>query len=579
MALALRVPARSALSGNRSGPSPDGAAPVAGAAPLPDPVPFSSLVRGIRWATLVIGLAVVAARGGASADVVAWGGALLAFAVVAQVAAASPRGGLHAAARTPLHVILEAALAVSAVASTGYWGSPFVFSLVTPVVVAGFDRGIGPAARVAAGISVLVAVPGHLTVAGLSYESLQVSGQWVSELLLVALLAGYSRRLFGEAQERHSLALDRLAQLTEANELLVSLHRVAQSLPASLNLDQVIASTVSRVRSLVDCDVVAVLLRDDGTGRWVVGAAEGAVLPDWVGDDDLPSALQAAAASSVASLVVSLSAGEGIGDESTSRSGVYASLRARGAVVGLVAVEHRQAGHYGRRELRLLDGLVESAALAVDNARWFGRLRTMGADEERVRIAREMHDSVGQSLAYLAFELDRIAARAREEPLRNELDRARADVRAVLGEVRDTLSDLRTDVSDERSLVETLESFLERVQARAEFEVTFHREHAKGRLPLVQERELWRIAQEAITNAERHARARHLRVHWRSDGRTGVLTVADDGQGFDADVAGRVDSYGITGMRERADAIGARLSIESEPSVGTLVECRLEPAP
>jgi len=537
--------------------------------------PFSSLVRSIRWATLVVGLAVVAARGPRSGDVLAWGAVLLGFAAVAHVRASSPAVDRQVATDTVLHLVLEAGLVVSAVVSTGYWASPFVFSLVTPVVMAGFGRGFGTAVRVAGATSALVAVPGHLAVAGLSYESLQVSGQWVTELLLVALLAGYSRRLFGEVEERHSLALDRMAQLTEANELLVSLHRVAQGLPASLNLDQVIAAAMARMRGLVDCDVAAVLVRDD-TGRWAVAACEGALLPDAASDDGLPPALRAAASGTVASLVVSLGAGEGIGTELTSGSGVYAPLRARDVLVGLVAVEHHQPGRYGRRELRLLDGFVEPAALAIDNARWFRRLRTMGADEERNRIAREMHDRVGQSLAYLGFELDRVAVLAGDEPLRTQLDSVRAEVRVVLGEVRDALCDLRTDVSDEHSLVETLGSFLERVGARADFEVAFHHDDSGPRLPPVQERELWRIAQEAIANVERHARAANLRVHWRRDGRDAVLAVADDGQGFDRNRDGRADSYGITGMRERANAIGARLSIESEPFVGTLVECRLE---
>jgi signal transduction histidine kinase len=145
----------------------------------------------------------------------------------------------------------------------------------------------------------------------------------------------------------------------------------------------------------------------------------------------------------------------------------------------------------------------------------------------------------------------------------------------VLGEVRDTLSDLRAEVSDQRGLAETLEAHLERVATRSDVEVDF-RNQSTARLPLVQERELWRIAQEAITNVERHARASHLRVRWTCDGRAARLTVADDGRGFGIDAPRRPDSFGITGMQERADAIGARLEIESEPYVGTLLECHLE---
>jgi signal transduction histidine kinase len=156
-----------------------------------------------------------------------------------------------------------------------------------------------------------------------------------------------------------------------------------------------------------------------------------------------------------------------------------------------------------------------------------------------------------------------------------ELDALRMEVREALVEVRETLGDLRTDVSEQRSLVDTLGVFLERVEARTGLEVNFtHRNGA--RLPVVQERELWRIAQEAIANVERHAHARHLSVRWEYDGAVALLAVADDGDGFQVGHAGRTDSYGITGMRERADAIGALLEIDSVVGGGTVVRCRLE---
>jgi signal transduction histidine kinase len=131
-------------------------------------------------------------------------------------------------------------------------------------------------------------------------------------------------------------------------------------------------------------------------------------------------------------------------------------------------------------------------------------------------------------------------------------------------------------VTDSQGLVETLEQFLDRVRGRADFEVTFT-STSTDRLPLVQERELWRLAHEAVSNAEHHARPRHVRVRWECDGRSGRLTVADDGRGFKPGEAAAAGSFGIQGMRERANAIGASLEIDSEPFVGTVVECRLEP--
>ena len=89
---------------------------------------------------------------------------------------------------------------------------------------------------------------------------------------------------------------------------------------------------------------------------------------------------------------------------------------------------------------------------------------------------------------------------------------------------------------------------------------------------------MWRIAQEAVANVERHAKATQLGILWHCDERGATLEVVDDGRGIPAGTAGRIDSYGILGMRERADAIGATLEIVPGPTKGTIVRCRLEPA-
>ena len=539
------------------------AAPPAAAPPAPG----APLISGVRWGTISVGLVLVAVGEPVDAVKVAWAGVLLAHAAWRSI------GARAAAPSSSSAVLVELALVVLATATTGAWDSPFVFCLMTALISGGYERGFAYAVRATVVTVVAVGVPAVSV--GPVVEALEATGQWSIQLLLVALLAGYARRMSGEAEERHSLALDRMSQLTEANDLLVSLHRLAQSLPASLNLDEVLASTVSRLHDIVDCDVAAVLLRDDAASRWTVAVGEGTRVSGSLADDDdeLPAALQGVTQSSVTSLAVVLGPGEGIGVDLLSRSGLYAPLRARGGLVGLVALEHHEPGRYGRRELQLLDGFVEHAALAIDNARWFTRLRAMGADEERVRIARDMHDRVGQSLASMAFKLDRLTSRARGHALEPELDQLRAEVRGVLGDVRAALSDLRTDVSDQQGLVETLEAFLDRVGARAGLRVSFSHE-AGGRLPLLQERELWRIAHEAVTNVEHHARAKSLAVSWKYDGREATLEVTDDGKGFSVGRDGRDDSFGITGMRERADAIGATLEIFSGPG-GTTVRCRL----
>jgi hypothetical protein len=210
---------------------------------------------------------------------------------------------------------------------------------------------------------------------------------------------------------------------------------------------------------------------------------------------------------------------EGGGVAPDMRSGLYGALPAREATVGLIILEHRTPTDFALRDLELLSGFVEPAALAIDNARWFARLRTVGADEERTRIARDLHDRIGQSLAYLAFELDRIV---------------KADARGRAGRPRSSSTCARTCAASSgrcatRSTTcaptsPTLETSRhprgvprpghprpQRARDPVDLDET-------ARLPLLQERELWRIAQEAITNVERHATATSVDVTWHCDG-------------------------------------------------------------
>ncbi len=540
----------------------------------------SSLLSGVRWGSLAVGLILAVLPNGPGRVSLVWGVIFFGYAGwrsfrrshADQHRAIEPEGATHGPVSWSL-LLSELALVAGGVATTGSWDSPFVLCLVTPLIGIGFHGGFGAAIRAASATVVVVAIPA--VASGPPLTAIKATAQWAVEFGLLAVMAGYARRVFGEAEERHSRTLDRMDRMAEANDLLVSLHQLAQSLPASLNLEEVVASTATRLKSLVDCDVVVILLRDDATSRWKTVVGEGSRLAPSLSDEELPGLLRDATQSSVASLVLVLGEGQGVGVDLLSWSGLYAPLRARGRLIGLVALEHHEPGQYGRRELQLLDGFLETAGLAIDNARWFARLRTMGADEERIRIARDMHDRVGQSLASVAFGLDRLSSKARGQPLEEDLIRLRGEVRGVLGDVRATLADLRTDVSDQQGLVETLESFLARVRTRSGLGVSFAHDESE-RLPLLQERELWRIAHEAVTNAEHHAAARSVGVHWHCDQTEAVLEVIDDGRGF-ADDEGSTDSYGVIGMRERADAIGARLDIVSGPE-GTTIRCRLAAA-
>lgn len=469
---------------------------------------------------------------------------------------------------------VEVIIATAAVASTGTWSSPFAFVLLTAPVAGGLMAGYVTALALCSVPIISLSLVDALGVG----SPARTASQWIVQLVLVALIAGYARRILGENEEERSRALSRIGQLADANALLFSLHRVAQSLPASLDLDEALDSTMGRLRDLFDFDAAAILLLDETDGSWLVARRDRIRVAGRLTTEELPRGLQRAAALRNLVHESNLLASGGPGLAPSRTSGLYTVLSARGAVIGLVSIEHEAVDHFTERDIELLEGFVEPAALAIDNARWFGRLRTVGAEEERNRIARDLHDRIGQSLAYLAFELDRLVkANDRGDAVGQPLLELREDVRSVITEVRDTLYDLRTDVSEAQGFLATVELFAARVRDRADFEITV-RAHDRGRLPIPQERELFRIVQEALVNVERHAHARNVTVTWSCDGRTAELEVADDGDGFPVGRAGRLDSYGLLGMRERAAAIGARLDIESAPGQGTRIRCSVTAA-
>ncbi|MCB0989127.1 MAG: GAF domain-containing sensor histidine kinase [Microthrixaceae bacterium] len=534
---------------------------------------FKPAILAIRGGTTVISV-VLAAPAFVDRDwqVIAWCAVIIVYNIVRL---AFPIRYVTADTSSLLRVMFEVSLHVTAVVATGYWMSPLVFALITAVMVAGFARGFGFALRIGLASAAAVSIP-YVVGSDPSEEVWRETVQWTAELVLVAMIAGYARRVTGEVDRQHTLALDRLGRLADANLLLHSLHNVTQTLPASLDLDDALDTTMGRLRDLFDFDGAAVLLMDETDKMWVVARWEGPRPARTYTTDALPAATIEALESRAPVMVDQLMPDQpGLAVEM--RSGLYAPLLARDTVLGLITLEHKETHHFKRRDQELMHGFMEPAALAIDNARWFARLRTVGADEERTRIARDLHDRIGQSLAYLAFELDRIVkTNSKGDDVTKHLDRLRTDVRGVIGEVRDTLYDLRTEVTDESDLSRTLEEFLDRVRTRSDLDIRLDVQ-SSGRLPLLQERELWRMAQEAVINVERHARATKVAVTWRCDGSRAVLIVADDGVGFPAGRAGRLDSYGILGMRERAASIGASLEISSEVGIGTTVRAEIRP--
>ncbi|MEI7887027.1 MAG: GAF domain-containing sensor histidine kinase [Actinomycetes bacterium] len=458
-----------------------------------------------------------------------------------------------------------------AVGAGGGLESPFIFSLMAAMVVMSFGWGYlaGAVALVTGAACMLLALPLGVNTYSQQIDTQRDLGLSLMLIVVVAAASFVRGRLLDSEVRRGSLA-SQVDSLNDANNLLSLLNNVARTLPTSLSLREALESARQQLETAFDTRTICLLALDERSEEWVPKLADGCVLHPSYRTSNLPEPL-AAALNSDAPVLRNTPADN---DQKTqlagdSRSGLYVRLETRGLTVGLLALEHPEEHHFGPHHLTLLSGMAEVLALTIDNARWFGRLRTLGAEEERIRLARDLHDRLGQWLTYISFELERIME-SQPEHL-EELTQLYADVQAALDELRETLRQLRSGVSDEQPLALLGRELVARFAERSDVTATFKVSHPKDRLPVPVENELLRILQEALNNIAKHARATHVSVRWDVEGANFQLEVTDDGQGFEIARGVRDSSYGLVGMRERADAIGASLSIESSPGAGTIV--------
>jgi signal transduction histidine kinase len=470
-------------------------------------------------------------------------------------------------------VFAELALCVVALSISGLWESPFVLVPIPSVMIAGFGWGYRQ------GVAAAAIAAGSLTLADVIAQD---GGSGIADGAQAALMLGlcgcigaFTRQLWISEEARRRKDLDQYARMATANDLLSALHEVVQTLPASLDLGEVVASTQRRFHEVFDYTSATLIVRDVTSGMWRVELAEGVRLGPALDEKQLPEAAALALSEPEPVVHADLMHEHLASFAPMARSMLAAPLIARNTVIGLVVIEHSGPDKYGPDDARLLGEMVGPLALAVDNATWFARLRTLGAEAERARIARDLHDRLAQSLAYVAFELERLAAAHDDDP---DIEVLHEVVRGVVGELRETLYQLRADVTDSMELEQVSRNYLERFQDRTGIACTLTARVRGRRLPIQVEQELWRILQEALTNVERHADARRVWVTWTIGADHAWLEIRDDGRGF-RPASASTERYGLVGMRERAAAIGARLSLDSEPGFGTRILVELEVTP
>ena len=373
---------------------------------------------------------------------------------------------------------------------------------------------------------------------------------WRSSIIrtAIAVIAGLTiQRLLSEARVRAT----ENEQLYEASERwskrLESLNEVGNALATETDLERLLQLVATRLRELVHADVVAVLLPH--------------------GDHELRFAAVAGppGATAVGTTI----------DRETTNAGIWVPLIVRDTPIGVIAAWNEQDSEtapFSADDLRLAETFASRAALAVDLSERVARdslRRAVAAQEdERRRIARELHDGTGQSLTSVMLGLKRV-----EEGLVGEARAGVAElggqVAAAMQDVRRLALELRPKALDDFGLVTALDRLTKTFSASSGITVDVETALApERRLPSDVETALYRIVQEALNNTLKHANADRVSVLLTPKNGSVLLVIEDNGRGFDP-TSPKVEGLGLQNMRERVMLLKGRFEIESGAGSGT----------
>lgn len=375
------------------------------------------------------------------------------------------------------------------------------------------------------------------------------------------------------------------------NRELVHLNMIAETVSGSLDQRPMLDETLSLIMSITGADAGCfVILNDDGALNVVSGYP--ATLTELRDEDFLKDDLSwlAIRRNDVVATDRDNGSPAGLLDAMPSLAACLAvPLQVAERVQGVLLLAGQRSDHFVHQNLATLSTAGRQVGMALANARLYVNLserdreraallqRVMdGQEEERRRLAQELHDETSQALASLQFGLDRLAADLEADDSTRQLARELQGVAAAtLAEVHRLAVELRPSVLDDVGLVAAVEHYLRECSARSGLKADFAVvgvEHL--RLIPAAESATYRIIQGALTNVIQHANAQHISVLLERRGQKFVVIVEDDGCGFDvASVrTGALENrLGLVGMEERASLLGATLTIETAPGAGATI--------
>jgi len=372
-----------------------------------------------------------------------------------------------------------------------------------------------------------------------------------------------------------ALAVDKARLYEETRQRLAEsqgLERVAAALLHKVSLEEVLEIVCTEAQQLTGATGSAVLRLEDDA--WLRVAHSTGTAPAFFDRIPVEGSLAGIAVRRNEPFLTNDPAGEAYEYLRGKRPTAFLSmpLHANGNVIGVLQVVDKPGG-FMKDDVRIVSLFANQAAINIEHARLNQQAGQLAVLEERQRLARELHDSVVQSLYSMTLYADAAAlafVAGKQDVTVNHLQELRDTARNAMHDMRLLIFELHPPALEQEGLVTALRVRLAAVETRAGLQTELTME-GERRLPIVIEQELYRIAQEALNNVMKHAGAQHVTIRLQFTDTTTCLQVRDDGIGFDPLTARNAGGMGLHSFEERAAKVGGRVTLESSPGEGTTV--------
>ncbi len=363
-------------------------------------------------------------------------------------------------------------------------------------------------------------------------------------------------------------------ELRSREQWLDALREITNRVLAVEDERSLLESIAEHARQVAQADAATVVTVSETPGELVVAAAVGARSGEMRGQT-LPAegSISGAVMKSGQSLSLDDVSADPRAFQSIVRLGrhgpaVFVPLRVQGGASGTLMVTRLKGRpRFDDQRVRLVESLADQASVAIEYHRAQGELRRLGLMEERERIAKELHDGIIQSLFAVGMGLQGTALMARSPDLTTRIEGAVEELDKVIRDLRNYIFGLRPGILADRQLDQALRFLGEEIQARSQASIEVEVDAAVAATLSARSAEIVQLTREALSNVARHAQASRASVRLGRRGSNAVLTVEDDGRGFD--LRGNSKGFGIGNMRARAASLGGSLDVKSETGKGT----------